>query len=255
MAGDILGNNKLWSADIEGTPDSLSTHPAENMTDGRTNTQAGFATGADRHVIYDFGADVTIDSVGIAKHNLGSTGCTITLATGPSFEGPWTDFYSASPETNSVFFDWFGDDETLRYMRVSFSGHGGTVYVSDLTVGYSFSITVGQPVGWVTPFNAYPGEMTSNTTRGNELAGLTMMPTSRDFRIHIEKIWWEDAGAIHDAMQSVLENGPFYFKWANTFEDGIDGGPAFCWLRGKMPQIKWDSSVTRGMIADCRGIV
>lgn len=248
----ILGSNFLSGATILSSGADAS-YPAANMVDGRTNTQAGFLAGATRVVVFDLGIAKESDAIGIAKHNLGTVGATVFIETSPDNSNWWSRFTLAFTN-DAVRWARQTPSQTHRYVRVSISGHSGTAYISDLTFGKNIETTTGQPIGYVAPYDGFKTQVISNVTRGNELAGLTLVSRPKEFKIHIEKVAREDFDAFADLIYSAVTDGPFYFKWATltSSDGGIDGKSAFCWLK-TMPQAKYDGTTTRGIVIDCMG--
>lgn len=253
MAGSILGASLLASASIVSS-DALSGYPATNWSDNRTTTQTGFATGATRRVVYDFGAAQTFSAVGIAKANVHTASADLVVE-GSANGSTWTEVFSKS--YSSIFDQVIYEEFTpvnYRYVRLSFSGHTGTLYISDLTLGAHLKIK-GQPSGWTEPKNAHKDQIVSNVTRGNELAGLSFYSYPKEFKIHIANLTISESDALAWPLGIAVLSGPFYFKWANASEDGIDGAPAFCWLKNQLPQSPWSSLNRIDITIDCMGFV
>lgn len=256
MASRIMGGTLSRAATVVSSG-ALSTHPAGQMLDGRTSTQAGFAIGAAREVVLDLLNEKSINAFAIAKHNLDSVAATIAVYSGTSSTGPWTlqgsIVFTSAISTSAHHCDFVSTVST-RYIKVAISGHVGTAYISDFTVGEWINTTTGQPVGFITPYWAQTGRVTSNVTRGNELAGLTIESGPREFKIYIQRV--EYFGGLEPIAQSIynaITTGPFYFLWA-TAEDGFpDAALSFCWLKSSVPQIKWDGFTTTGLTIDCQG--
>lgn len=251
MSSRILGGNLLASATITSSGADAS-YPAANMVDGRTNRQAGFLTGATRQVVFDLGIAQEVNALGIAKHNLGTMGATIDIETSDD-NSTYYSLFSEEITSDDVQYFEAGTSHTRQYIRVSISGHGGTAYISDLTIAKYISTTTGQPVGFVDPVDAFNDQITSNVTRGNELAGISITARPKQFKINARNIPAAGFDAFAALVYSVVTAGPFYFKWAVMAEDGYDGRPAFCWLRDKMPDTKWDGAASKGMIIDVMG--
>lgn len=250
MSSRILGNNYLRSATIT-VSGADAAYPASNMVDGRTNTQAAFLTGATRDVIFDLGSSREINAFGCAKHNLADVGANITVQTSTD-ASTWNTRFLEIPLTNRVFMLWT-TSVTHRYVRVRISGHTGTAYISDVTVGKVVDTADGQPVGFVEPLYAYTDEVRSNITRGNELAGITIVSKPREFKINVSNT--DYSSPIIDNIVTAVTTGPFYFQWANGTEDGIHGRAAFCWLKNRMFQTRFDTIRTRAATIDCMGFV
>lgn len=251
MSSRILGSNLLSDATIVSS-DADAAYPATNMVDGRTNRQAGFLTGATRQVVFDFGADTEINGCGIAKHNLGSVGATIDIETSDD-NATYYSLFAEEITSDDVQYFEAASSHNRRYLRVTISGHGGTAYISNLTIGLVINTLTGQPVGFVDPIDAHNDQITSNITRGNELAGISIISRPKQFKISARNIPASTFDDIAARIYEVVRSGPFYFKWAVTAEDGYDGRPAFCWIRDKMPDTKWDGPASKGMTIDVMG--
>lgn len=253
MSGRILGNNYLKGATVLSS-NAQSSYPAANMVDGRTNRQAAFSVNASpRVVVFDMLSSFAVDAVGIAKHNLGSVGASLLVEVSADNSTYTTLIYEAITSDSVLYFE-AAAAITGRYVRVSVSGHDETAYISDITVGAFVSVISGQPVGFVSPYWGYKDEVRSNITRGNELAGITVINKPREFRISISKVALADEAVFYN-VEAATRAGPFYFKWATLDEDGIDGEAAFCWLKNSFFSTRFDSFVTRGATIDCMGFV
>lgn len=253
MSGRILGNNYLKGATILSS-NAESGYPAANMVDGRTNRQAAFAVNASpRVVVFDMLSAFNCSAVGVAKHNLASVGASLLVEVSAD-NSTYSTLIDEAISSDGVLYFEPETSRTGRYVRVSVSGHDDTAYISDITVGDSVSILCGQPVGFVSPYWGYKDQILSNITRGNELAGITVINKPREFKISLSKIAIADEQVFYD-VETATKSGPFYFKWAVLDEDGIDGEAAFCWLKNSFFSTRFDSFVTRGATIDCMGFV
>lgn len=255
MSSRILGASWLKSATIT-AEDTMTGYEAYKMSDGRTSSQAGFAVGASRVVTYEYasGLDITTSSiaVGVAKHNLGTRTANLLIEVS-EVAGVWETLLNQAFTSNSPqVFEVTTTLSVWNYVRVTVSDHGGSVYISDLTIGEYVDTTRGQPVGFVVPAYAFRHEVRSNITKGNELAGLTIIKKPKEFKINIEHVDTFTLAPIILKILNIIDDGPFYFKWANTAEDGYDGSVAFCWLK-TYPQVRYDGLTTRATTLDCIG--
>lgn len=257
MASRILANGFYLNAAIV-TDETLSGFPASNLIAGRTNRQAGFEVGAARNVVFDLGADTTLTGItfglGIAKHNLGTVAASVII--GVSDDNVPANFNTEQTfaiTSDDVQYKEFSISGSWRYIRVRISGHTGNAYVSNLSFNVPLIFPGGQPVGFVDPVEGFKDEIRSNVTRGNELAGLSVISRPKEFRISSNKVNTGDFDTFAASLYDIVAAGPFYFKWATTAEDGIDSRPAFCWLKDKMPATRFDTATTKSMSFDCMG--
>lgn len=250
MSGRILGNNYLKGATVLSS-NAQSSYPAANMVDGRTNRQAAFSVNeSPRVVVFDMLSSFAVDAVGIAKHNLGSVGASLLVEVSAD-NSTYTTLIDEAITSDSVLYFEAAAAITGRYVRISVSGHDETAYISDITVGKYIDTTTGQPVGYIPPSRSWNDQIMSNITRGNELAGITIIPKPLEFKINIQKINSE-SGSIFPDINSVIRSGPFYFLWANSEEDNISASAVFCWAKSSF-KVRYDSYTTLGAVIDCMG--
>ncbi len=256
MSGRILGSNLLKAASIV-SETTTSGYPAKNLVNGRTSNQAGFTYGTTGEVVFDLGASVNYSGktlgIGIAKHNLGSTTSTLSIAFSAD-NSTYSSATSFNMTTNFPQILTLTYSSSFRYVRFRVTNHDSQAYVSDLTFNELIDTKSGQQSGYVSPFWAFNDEVVSSVTRTGELAGLTFITKPRQFKINLQKLELSDF-SILTTLTNMILSGPFYFRWATTEDDGIDGEVAFCWIKNKMMQIKYDSVTTVGTSFDCEGIV
>jgi hypothetical protein len=235
---------------------TLSGFPASNMLNGKTNYQAGFEVGADRSVVFDMGESINLTgvslAVGIAKHNLFTVTASIVLA-GSADNVSYTTISTLTPASDGVQYWPVTISASYRYIRITVTGHGGNAYIANFSFGTPVVFPSGQPSGFVDPTQGFRDDVRSNVTRGNELAGLTIISRPKEFKISANKVPFADFDTFADQLFSAVSAGPFYFKWANTTEDGIDAAPAFAWLKDKMPASRWDGILSKSLNFDCMG--
>lgn len=235
---------------------TLSGFPASNMLTGKTNYQTGFEVGADRTVVFDMGEDVDFDGVplaiGIAKHNLFSVGASVVFAASAD-NSTYSTIATITPSSDGVQYVPVTISSEYRYIRATVTGHGGTAYIANFSFGQTVEFPGGQPSGFVDPTQGFKDDVRSNITRGNELAGLTIISRPKEFKVSANKVPFSEFDSFASALFTVVSSGPFYFKWANTEEDGIDAAPAFAWLKDKMPASRWDGTLSKSVTFDCMG--
>ena len=100
-------------------------------------------------VHYDMGGDITLDSLGIAAHTLGTSGASLRLQHSSNGTS-WTDSFSNyAPLTNEDLFFIF-PAVTARYYRINFTGGGFTVGVARASRALRFPHS---PVDGYTPLH------------------------------------------------------------------------------------------------------
>lgn len=256
MSGRILGKNLLKASGIVSEV-TTSGYPAKNLVNGRTSNQAGFTYGVTGEVVFDLGSSVNYSGktlgIGIAKHNLGNTTSTLTIAFSAD-NSTYSGSTSFNITTNFPQILELSYSSSFQYVRIRVTNNDSQAYVSDLTFNEVIDIQSGQPVGYSSPFWSLGDEVISNVTRGGELAGVTIINKPKQFKINISKVDMADT-VVMPALLNIMFAGAFYFKWATLSEDGIDGEVTYCWVKNKMPQIKHDTVTTVGTVIDCEGIV
>lgn len=105
---------------------SVSTNPAINMTDPAT-WSSWRPSGSNGWAYYDFGAPVSIDSVGIAAHNLATSPSSISISWSTNTLS-WNTNYTYSPTTNDDIIILM-QQSTARYWRISINGSPANIGV------------------------------------------------------------------------------------------------------------------------------
>lgn len=247
----LIGYQNLLRGLTPTTEDAQVSFPVEQMFDGRSSTQAGFAVG-DGEVIFDLGSAMSVDYVAMAKHNLGSESATLNIeysTTGTS--GPWTAFLSQSPSSDAPVL-WRVGAVSARYWRIAFSGHAATLFIADLSLGAQLLLPAGMPVEWLSPFYAPQGRMVANRTRRGDLVGLSHEPEPAQCSIELNLVspGWFDSN--WSALYTSITAYPFYFV------HDVDNRPSevfFCWLRDRLPTAPYSTAgLFQGVTLEVEGI-
>lgn len=257
MPSSIIVNNILAASAV--TVISEETISGSGFTrgiDGNLSSTAGVATGATRIVVVDLGGAQTFDTIGLARHNFSSVGCTLTIYTGSSSTAsPSTLLATVAPTTDYVRWQDVGNSVTQRYLYLYFSGHDAAAYFGDLMIGTVLSFGTGQPVGFVDPVLANNDEIIGNITRGGFITGTTYRPRPKKFSIAIRNQtaeWFEENW---QTIVDTLRRGPFYFRWADT-ADGFATAkrPAYCWIKKEIDSPQYSSQRHCSVSFDVEGV-
>lgn len=230
---------------------TIANFPFANLIDTSTSNSAGFAVGAVRVVTIDLGVAFPFDTLCIAKHNIGTRTGVIhidRLALDDVAQN-WINCFTLIPNNDNVIYH---KDSTLfnaRYIRVRVDEHNGDVFISNMQFGLSLEIDTGQGVGFVPPEMAISHEVTTNVTRGNELAGLVKRekPYAITFTIrHVDNTWFRTNWI---RLARGLTTYPVYFLW-QTGERAI-----YCWLRGELAKPAYSSLKHQSVEISVEGFV
>lgn len=232
MPGTIGINNYLKTATFV-SQETISGFAMDKAIDGRTNTQAGFDSGANRVVVIDFGSLKAISAIGIARHNAGSVGATLTFAHSATVGGTYTDFHVIEPVDNSIVWDTFNvnpdlsyitDEITARYIRLTVSGHSADLYIADLYVGEKLDLPDNTDDGLVGYEWCDNDEIITNLTYTNELVGITTLAKLPTAVLKMNNVLPSWMRTYYAGVIVALKTAPIYWRWK---EYGVSA--FYCW--------------------------
>lgn len=233
MAGIIAFNNYLRGASVVSEA-TISGFPFANCVDGRTSTTTGFATGATRSVVLNFGSSKSIGAIGFARSNLFARGATLTFA-GSADNVSYTDFSTITPAADIVRLQTLGAPVSYQYVRVSVSGHSGDVYVSDIYAGDYLALPSNVDRNFAPPEYSDNDEIISNLTYTNDLAGLIIQPKLKNAQFKFDTIETTWIDEYWPAFSASIKRYPFYWIWKT-------GKRAFyCWPEKSIGSLKYSS--------------
>ncbi len=257
MPSSIIVNNILAASSVTVTSEqTISGSGFSKGIDGNLSSTAGLATGATRVVVVDLGGAQSFNTIGLARHNFSSVGCTLTIYTGSSSTASTTTLLATVAPTNDyVRWQDVGATVTQRYLYLYFSGHTENAYFGDLMLGTLLSFGTGQPVGFIDPVLANNDEIIGNITRGGFIAGTTYRPRPKKFGISIRN---QTANWFEENWQTIvdtLRRGPFYFRWADS-ADGYEAAkrPAYCWIKKEIDSPQYSSQRHMSVSFDVEGV-
>ena len=233
MGSNILCDNVLIGATIV-SDDSEVNYPFANAINNGTAQQVGF-NGQTNHVILDLLTTHTIDSIGIAKHNIYSASSGvgyIAVSKGDTSSGPWTEIVRLTPSSDAVSLN----SSTLayggvQYLRITVENNPTPtqdIYIGNITVGDKIEISDGQYIGFTEPKNSNKYKLISNITRGGEIVGIMREAKAVKCKVqakHLTKTWVD---SNWPNIAECISKYPFYFEWEN----------------GAQPIYGWASNVT-----------
>lgn len=233
--GAILYENLIRTA----TASSIGTVSGniDSLKDGRTSSSDKFAVGATRSFVIDNGSAKTINTLGIARHNLGSAGATVTVQ-GSSDNASYSTLFSVSPSNDKVIMEIKSSNYSYRYYRVQISGHSIEAFTTDISIGARLDLERDQKGGFVSPLYANNDEIIPNITRGQNLAGITVKPAPKKVRL---KFPYYSSG-FYSAWETIISSMkayPVYLKW-----DSAGTKEAFYgWPDRRLPQPAFSKNV------------
>ena len=239
----FLVTNKLRSATVL-SEDTITDFDFENALDGKTSTQAGFAAGASRVVVLDFGTAQTVSHIAYAAHNL--TGATILIESSTDNSSYTTRLSTtAIAGVNTHEFTSFNE----RYFRLTLSGLAGNTYVSDFFAGEAIELPHGMPFGFIPPELADEDEIDVNMTGNGSTVGITV--NSRPKRISVNMrdylATWFDTNWL--TLINGLKLYPGYFLW------GESKRAMFCTIDKKAPKPSYTNHLYMSAKLDLEGFV
>lgn len=205
------------------TDNSLANYPFENCYDGISSTQVGF-TGSNQEIILDFGSAISIDAIGIARHNLATTGTTFNLDAS-SDNITYSSITTITPTSDVVILKEF-NTSSYRYWKFKVSPTG-TLYIGDIFIGERLDLERGQKGGFVKPLFADDDQVVPNVTRGGNILSITsyLMPKNVSF-----ELYYYTASFFSEwpAICAEMKTHPIYILW----KDGEQ--PFYCWPKGSV---------------------
>lgn len=108
----ILYNNLLNASNVTDAEKTLTPNTWERWTSASGTMEARFQPGS----------SVQVDAVGIAAHNLGSTGSTVVISTAPTVSGTFTERAAISPTDNSPLLFLFDKVDDVEDVKVTITG-------------------------------------------------------------------------------------------------------------------------------------
>jgi hypothetical protein len=241
MTGRILYNNLLRNDSIV-TDVSVTGFGPENAYDGRTTTFVKYNSGTNQGTTYDLGAQLSFDSLAIARHNMGAN--SYIKVTGSNNGVDYTNIitsYNVIYEKN-IFVDL--GSQSYRYVQILFSDTTQEKTMSDIFLGPSYSLDRSQKFGFTRPGLSDGDQLITNVTRGKELAGMTIKSGLDRIVFNLpyySSAWLGEFLEFRDTMKQY----PIYIIWdTSRNETPFTGGePAFyCWPR-RLPEPKYSKGI------------
>ncbi|MGB0732414.1 MAG: discoidin domain-containing protein [Pontibacterium sp.] len=242
MAGRILYNNLLRGAGIV-TDVTPSGFGPDKSTDGRTTTFSKFNSGINQGITYDLGAQVSFDSLAVARHNFSSS--TYLTITGSNDGINYTNIvYSHNVIYDKNLFINLGS-QSYRYVQFVLTDLSSVMTWADVFIGPSLALERSQKHGFTRPGLADGDTIVSNVTRGKELAGLTVVNGLDRIVFNLpyySSSWLSEFPALRDTLKQY----PIYIIWdISRNETPFTGGePAFyCWPTDGLPRPRYSKSI------------
>lgn len=225
MAGVILYNNLLRSATIT-SETTITNFGIAHALDGRTSSQAGFQSGADRDTVFDFGSATSVDCVAFARHNFNTANATITIS-GSADNVSYTTLTTATFTDDMVYTKAF-TSASYRYIRVRVNATASNAYCSDIYIGEKLDLERSQKHGFIKPEFADNDKVIANTTLGQNLAGITIQQEMKSVRFDL--FYYTAAFfAVWETLAATMKSYPIYIVWNDNEQ------PFYCWPKSKIP--------------------
>jgi hypothetical protein len=172
----------------------------------------------------DAGAPVTVDYVGIASHNLGSAGSTVTVQRS-SDNDTWVDVVATVPTNNSPIMFLFAG-VSARYWRVLVTGNSPTIGV--INIGKVLEMQRAAYAG-INPIDlSRRTVIRPNVSEGGQWLGRSVIregsATSVGFR-HLTNAWYR---ANFDPFVEEARSYPFFFAWR---PEGYPDSVGYVWTQ------------------------
>lgn len=186
-----------------------------------------------QYVTIDINAVQDADYIGIAAHNLGSTGCDVEIEGQTTDGGAWSSIVSEfSPSDDKPILKTFTSDDYYG-VRIKITPGGSVkpqiavVYVGEITqlesdtyVGHT-PLSYGRNVDTVSRFSdskQFLGRVIRGTEYSGEISVVNMTPA-----------WYR---ATFEGFVAEAETKPFFYAWRLTdYPNEI----AYCWVSGGVP--------------------
>lgn len=225
--------------------DTLTNFEFANGIDGRTSTQLGVASGADRDIVLDFGSAQQFSVLCVAVHNL--NGASVVVA-GSSDNVTYTDITTINYDNNYVRCDAV-TQSTYRYVRLRFTGLLGSTYVGDIFLGESLELPYGVPDGFTPPEQADQDLIETNMTGNGALAGIDVTRKPKRLKLPLknyESSWFESNWY---SLTETMKLYPVYFLWST-------GKRAFfCTFNRKTGVPSFKTNTRQSVTLDLQGFV
>jgi hypothetical protein len=172
----------------------------------------------------DAGADVTVDYVGIAAHNLGTSGITVEVQSSDD-NSTWTTVDTHTP-TSDVPIMFLFAPVTARYWRITVTGEAviGAVYIGKVIEMQRAAFAGINPIDLSRRTVIRP-----NRSEGGQWLGRSVIRegsfTSVGFR-HLTNAWYR---ANFDPFVEEARSYPFFFAWR---PEGYPDSVGYVWTQG-----------------------
>jgi len=246
MAAVFAYDNLLRGAGIL-SEETLVNFGAAKGVDGRASSQVGFASGADRSVVYDFSTVKSFDTFCLANHNFGTASASVKLE-GSVDNVSYSAIDTVAIANNNVKLHAF-PSSLFRYVRLTIQGHGGAAYASDIYIGPSLSLPYGMPKGFVSPEEYDQDVISSNITGNGSLVGVDVEENPKRCKVPIndvERSWFDSYWL---SFVSAVKQFPAYFLWAEGER------PIYFYFYRKVPAPKFTTNNRKSVTLDIEGVV
>lgn len=246
MAAVFAYDNLLRGAAIL-SEETLVNFGAVKGADGRASSQVGFASGADRSVVYDFSIVKSFDTFCLANHNFGTSGASMKVE-GSADNVGYSVIDTIAIANNNVKLHTL-PSSSFRYVRLTIQGHGGAAYASDIYIGPSLLLPYGMPKGFVSPEEYDQDVISSNITGNGSLVGIDVEEKPKRCKIPIKDVErsWFDSYWL--ALVAAVKQYPAYFLWS-------EGERAmYFYFYRKAPAPKFTTNNRKSVTLDVEGVV
>lgn len=156
---------------------------------------------------------------GIASHSLGSSGCTVTIASSPD-NATWTDIDSLTPTDDSPIMFLFAN-RTAQYWRLSFSGSTapsvGVVYVGPVLEMMRPCFAGLSPINLSRITTIRP-----NKSEGGQWLGRSIIRNGSSMNVAYNNLGGQWYRTYFDPFVESARSYPFFYAWRPLdYPDGI----------------------------------
>ena len=243
MPESILGyNNLVYSDDPTVTSTADAGYPGTNLRSWSLAEQYRRTVAAAAFVVaeFDFGSLRTVDSIGVAGHNLpiGS------IIQPQYFTTSWQDYFTyTTVRDGQTIFRRTTARTQERFRLVVTPPTGLVASIGNVYLGQSLDLPEGGPdAGLVIPPFGLMGKVQNNINQRGDLLGrrLTREYSMTQFSIaNVEPDWVRDYWLDFKRHARIL---PFYWQWDNSTAQAQKEDAAFCYTTKLLDATAYDES-------------
>ena len=175
---------------------------------------------ANERLTFDIGGPETVNYLGLAGHNLGSTGANITFESGDTINGPWTTRIDGNPTNDDALLIRF-QDAISQFWRLTVVTATSAPVIALSAFGKAFEVTRGVSPGFQPPL-VDNLEIENSESRQSLFIGRSVTKFPQTMRLNFELL---DQNYVRNEWVPFLRHAqqkPFFLAWnALDFEDEV----------------------------------